>query len=57
MGFVFIEGYDYLCLIMCFLPQWALSLPRKAIELCAMEDSFTCMGLVESLVIVVDLDC
>ena len=57
MGFVFIEGCDYLCLIVCSLLRWALSIPRMANESSILVDSFTCMGLAESLVMIVDLDC
>ena len=57
MGFVFIEGCDYLCLIVCSLLRLALSIPRMANESFTSVDSFTYMGLAESLVMVVDLDC
>ena len=57
MGFVFIEDCDYLYWIVCSLRLWALSLPHMADELYSLVDSFTCMGSVESLVMVVDLDC
>ena len=57
MGFVFIEDCDYLCLIVCSLLRLALSIPRMANESFTSVDSFTYMGLAESLVMIEDLDC